>query len=1631
MESLLDTFCLPVSNFWWDGPNCPDNRTSCYDEVDLSLCFEDSAIFYGIVALFLFLAVFWFISAIPVVCGSQTRPSIPIGLLHVAKLLLLLVPLATALCDFGYTIYQGAGSAAPYQYLSPLVLTVTMVVCLLMMTRDRIVGQRSSGLLFLFWLGLVIYGTIKLRTLSLLSIDNNGVQDVFRFVTFVLQYMTYIAQFVLSLFKEPTSKKYSTIDVTQQQRKPCPEMEATFLSRITWWWQNAQIWYGWRHPLTYDDLADLNEKDKSGVVAPQFQKHWDNEIKRAGINLSDKEQGTSNRHQLEQSFDESYRPSGRLFSSDVEHETRQKKSAPSLVRALFKTFWRIFLISGLFKLSQDLLAFVSPQLLRLIIGFTNDPNVPYWHGYLFAILLFLTAVVQSLLLHQYFHRVFRMGMRIRTSIIAAVYDKSLRLSNKARRTSTVGEIVNLMSVDAQRFMDLMTFIHLIWSAPLQILLSLIFLYLSMGPSIFAGVAVMILTIPVNALIASYSKKLQAKQMVFKDSRIKIVNEVLNGIKVIKLYAWELPFQKMIFGIRDKELDVLKKATYLNAAGSFTWMCAPFMVALATFATFSLANLNNPDEGLTAERAFVALSLFNILRFPLSMLPRLISMLVQVVVSVKRLRTFLENDELDPNTITWREDPAIGKESSVAMSDGTFSWDDEGSKATLSGVDFDVKAGELVAVVGHVGAGKSSLIQALLGEMDKTQGQVSVKGQVAYVSQQAWIQNATVKDNILFGKQTKDILYSDCLSGCALEPDLEILPGGDMTEIGEKGINLSGGQKQRVSLARAVYQEADVYLLDDPLSAVDSHVGKHIFDKVIGPDGMLRGKARILVTHGVGFLSQCDKIVVMVEGKVTETGTYTELIENNGAFAEFLRNFSNMDNEEGEEGPDDAVIVQAQRQQSQESNSGVELQVIKSDRVFTGFQRSHSHTDEKETALNDTEGAVEFNPTPEVLRAKLEKQGSQESLESNASSQASLLKRSQESLQVLSYHSSQSSLDKHPSKKSLDGKKSGTTIIDEEKAKTGTVSISVIKSYIKACTWIMSVLVFLFYGLSNALSVSSNFWLAEWSNAEGNFNKTNFTAITFCDHPDHLDVGCYLGIYAGLGFSQAFMVLFSSLTLASAGVMASRTLHTGMLKNILRSPMSFFDTTPTGRILNRFSKDIYTIDEIIPRSLQAFFFTFFSVISTIMVIVISTPIFGVVIIPLGIFYLLVQRFYVTTSRQLKRLESITRSPIYSHFQETVTGASTIRAYRKQERFMLESQSRVDYNQIAYYPSICANRWLAIRLEFVGNLIILSTALFAVLQRNFPDQLPGISAGLVGLSISYSLQLTQTLNWVVRMTSELETNIVAVERTKEYAETPTEAPPIVESHRPPPVWPSQGHVKFDQYSTRYREGLDLVLRKISAEIPGGTKVGIVGRTGAGKSSLTLALFRIIESAGGSIFIDNINISVFGLDDLRSRITIIPQDPVLFSGTLRVNLDPFDTNTDQEVWSALESAHLSTFVSSLEKGLQHEVAEGGENLSVGQRQLVCLARALLRKTKILVLDEATAAVDLETDDLIQKTIRTEFADSTVITIAHRLNTIMDYDMVMVLDSGRIAEYDSPTGLLSDHKSAFYSMAKDAGLV
>ncbi|KAM9210176.1 multidrug resistance-associated protein 1 [Dugong dugon] len=1444
--------------------------------------------------------------------------------------------------DLFYSFWERSRGVflAPVLLVSPTLLGITMLLATFLIQLERRKGVQSSGIMLTFWLVALLCAAAILRSRIMAALKEDAQVDVFRDVTFYIYFSLVLVQLVLSCFSDRSPLFSETVN----DPNPCPESSASFLSRITFWWITGMMIRGYRQPLEGTDLWSLNKEDTSEQVVPVLVKNWKKECAKS------RKQPVK----IVYSSKDLAKPKGGS-KVDVNEEAEaliirspQKERDPSLFKVLYKTFGPYFLMSFLFKALHDLMMFAGPEILKLLIKFVNDKKAPDWQGYFYTALLFISACLQTLVLHQYFHICFVSGMRIKTAVIGAIYRKALVITNSARKSSTVGEIVNLMSVDAQRFMDLTTYINMVWSAPLQVILALYLLWLNLGPSVLAGVAVMILMVPINAVMAMKTKTYQVAHMKSKDSRIKLMNEILNGIKVLKLYAWELAFKDKVLAIRKEELKVLKKSAYLAAVGTFTWVCTPFLVALCTFAVYVTVDKNNI---LDAQKAFVSLALFNILRFPLNILPMVISSIVQASVSLKRLRIFLSHEELEPSSIERQSVKDGGGSNSITVRNATFTWA-RSDPPTLSGITFSVPEGALVAVVGQVGCGKSSLLSALLAEMDKVEGHVAIKGSVAYVPQQAWIQNDSLRGNILFGRPLQERYFKAVIKACALLPDLEILPSGDRTEIGEKGVNLSGGQKQRVSLARAMYCNSDIYLFDDPLSAVDANVGKHIFENVVGPKGMLKNKTRILVTHSISYLPQVDFIIVMSDGKISEMGSYQELLARDGAFAEFLRTYASVEQEQDAE--DEGLMGS--------SGPGKEAKLMENGMLVT-----------------DTTGK------------QLQRQ-----LSSSSSYSGDTHK----------HHNSTAELQKPGTQKEATWK-----LMEADKAQTGQVKLSVYWNYMKAIGLFISFLSVFLFLCNHVASLASNYWLSLWTD-DPIVNGTQA----------HTKVR--LSVYGALGISQGIFVFGYSMTVSIGGILASRRLHLDLLHNVLRAPMSFFERTPSGNLVNRFSKELDTVDSMIPQVIKMFMGSLFNVIGACVVILLATPIATIVILPLGLIYFFVQRFYVASSRQLKRLESVSRSPVYSHFSETLLGVSVIRAFEEQERFIRQSDLKVDENQKAYYPSIVANRWLAVRLECVGNCIVLFAALFAVISRH------SLSAGLVGLSVSYSLQVTTYLNWLVRMSSEMETNIVAVERLKEYSETEKEAPWQMEEMAPPSSWPQVGRVEFRDYSLRYREDLDLVLKHINVTIEGGEKVGIVGRTGAGKSSLTLGLFRITESAGGQIIIDGVDIAQIGLHSLRFKITIIPQDPVLFSGPLRMNLDPFNQYSDEEVWTSLELAHLKSFVSALPDKLNHECSEGGENLSVGQRQLVCLARALLRKTKILVLDEATAAVDLETDDLIQSTIRTQFDDCTVLTIAHRLNTIMDYTRVIVLDRGEIREYGPPSDLLQQ-RGLFYSMAKDAGLV
>ncbi|XP_066556292.1 ATP-binding cassette sub-family C member 2 [Amia ocellicauda] len=1269
-------------------------------------------------------------------------------------------------------------------------------------------------------------------------------------------------------------------DVSHGKQSKNPERNASFFSRITYSWFASVIALGYKRPLQREDLFELCDDNSSNTVCPAFEKHWMN------VHSSDQQAGHEEKPLIE--------------SSD--------SNRPSLLRALWSTFQTLLIQVALLKGLADVLAFISPQILKLIIAFCENQPLFDWNGPTYAVALLMAAASHSVVLQVYQRFNMLTAAKIKTAVAGIVYKKALNLANSSRQRYTTGEVVNLMSSDAQQLMDLALNLNLLWSAPFQVLVAVFFLWQELGPSVLAGVAVLLLVIPLNAVVASRIKQLKKRHMKTKDRRVKLLNEIMHGIKILKLYAWEPSFQQKVVETRENEIEVLKSSGYLTAFSLLTLTCIPFLVSLATFGVYVLGDAGNV---LTASKVFTSITLFNILRLPLFDLPTVISLVIQMKVSLSRLENFLNSEELNLQDV--QKDYLGGHP--IGFIQASFRWDKTGP-LTLKDLNMKIPPTSLVAVVGQVGAGKSSLLSSILGEMETVEGTVQRKGSVAYISQQAWIQNATLQENILFGCEMNRLRYNKVLEACSLLPDLELLTEGDQTEIGERGVNLSGGQKQRVSLARAVYSDADIFLLDDPLSAVDVHVGRQLLDKVLGPMGLLKNKTRILVTHSPAVLPIADQIVVMEGGRITEIGSYHGLLSNKQRAAEFLQAYC--------------------REPKGNSNDGT-------DEIFQKKKKRPK----------------EFSDGPSNERQ-------------------------------------------------------GQSMTKKEHVATGSVKTSVIVKYLKSFGWIWALLTFAAYMGQNLMSVGQNWLLSAWT--------TEAKQVQDLNEWKELR-NSRLSIYGVMGLIQALMVCCGAYVLTRGTLRASRTLHHQMLDSVLHLPLLFFETTPMGQVINRFTKDMYVIDERFHYYLRTWLNCLLDVAGTVLVITAVAPLFLLAAIPLALIYLVVQRYYIASSRQIRRLDGASRSPVISHFTETLLGASTIRAYGYQDRFINQNRQTINENLLCYYNNVISNRWLAVRLDGVGNLLVFLAAIVMVHNKNDMDP------STVGLALSYALNVTATLNFWVRKACEIETNAVAIERVCEYVEMKKEAPWIL-PRRPPPQWPEQGVLKFINYEACYRRGLQPALNDVTFQIGSREKVGIVGRTGAGKSTLSNCLFRIIEGQKGLILIDEVDIASIGLHDLREKLNIIPQDPILFSGTLRLNLDPLDRYSDAQLWLALEMCHLKDFVQILPKQLHHEVSEGGDNLSVGQRQLLCLARALLRKTQILVLDEATASIDIETDNLVQLTIRKAFADCTILTIAHRLQTIMDSDRVLVLDSGRIIEFDSPSNLIQQ-KGVFFHMASEAGVI
>ncbi|KAI2637307.1 metal resistance protein YCF1 [Xylaria nigripes] len=1415
-----------------------------------------------------------------------------------------------------------------FRFLTTLVtiLSLGIVFAVQWLEHDR--SRNANGVVLFYWLLLLIAYTLKLRSLVSQQLYEKNLPY---FISYTVGFGLSVLEFLLEWLWPKRDSAYEAL--IDDEGVECPVAYATIFSRLTFSWMTPMMKFGYKQYLTEEDLWGLSRDATTQTTGDRFEQAWQYEL------------------------------------------AHRKK--PNLWIALFKAYGSPYLGATVYKIINDLSAFTQPQLLRYLISFVGsyehgkEPQPPI-KGAAIALAMFLVATLQTIMIHQYFQLAFVTGMHIKSGLTAAIYKKSLKLSNEGRSSKTTGDIVNYMAVDAQRLQDLTQFAQQAWSAPFQIAICMISLYQLVGWSMLSGVGVMLIMIPVNGFIARFMKRLQKHQMNNKDARSRLIAEIVNNMKSIKLYAWSTAFMnKLNFVRNDLELKNLRKIGAGQAFANFTWSTTPFLVSCSTFAIFVWTR----DVPLSTEIVFPALTLFNLLTFPLSVLPMVITSIIEASVAVARLSEYLTAEEIQQDAVVIGPAAQEPGDDVVVIRNGTFSWNRHEAKNVLKRINFTAHKGDLTCIVGRVGQGKSSLLQSILGDLWKTEGEVTINGTVAYVAQQPWIMNATVKENIIFGHRYDSNFYEKTVKACALIDDFAQLPDGDETVVGERGISLSGGQKARVALARAVYARADIYLLDDCLSAVDSHVARHIVENVLGSKGLLGSKCRILATNAIAVLNDADFIYQIKDGEIVESGSFRQLMAMKGGIAELIKGAGQ------DSGPSSSV--------ASSSGSGPD-----SSESETSTYIELDNRQDKEEIEEAQEGLAELAPI---------RTDPTSNVRNRRGSMATLRRAS-----AASFRGPRGKLgdEEDPSTKTRQAK---------EHLEQGKVKWEVYLEYAKTSN-LAAVGVYLFTLVAaQTAQIGGNVWLKDWAERNGAVGGNP-------------DVGKYLGIYFAFGVGSAVLTVIQTLILwIFCSIEASRKLHERMATAIFRAPMSFFDTTPAGRILNRFSSDVYRLDEILARTFNMLFVNFARSGFTLIVISFSTPAFVALIIPLSALYYWVQRYYLRTSRELKRLDSVSRSPMYAHFQESLGGISTIRAYRQQQRFERENEWRVDSNLRAYFPSISANRWLAVRLEFLGAIIILGAAGFAIVSVT---RRSGLSAGMVGLAMSYALQITTSLNWIVRQTVEVETNIVSVERILEYARLPSEAPEIIPRHRPPVAWPANGAVQFRNYSARYREGLDLVLKNINLDIKSHEKIGVVGRTGAGKSSLTLSLFRLIEADAGQISIDDLDTSTIGLLDLRRRLAIIPQDAALFEGTIRDNLDPGHVHDDTELWSVLDHARLKEHVASMEGGLEARINEGGSNLSSGQRQLISLARAMLTPSNILVLDEATAAVDYETDAMLQTTLRSDiFAHRTIITVAHRINTILDSDRVVVLDKGEVVEFDTPKALIQK-RGIFYSLVKQSGL-
>nr|XP_058924673.1 ATP-binding cassette sub-family C member 8 isoform X6 [Kogia breviceps] len=1266
------------------------------------------------------------------------------------------------------------------------------------------------------------------------------------------------------------------------------------------------------------------------------------------------------------------------FDAQARKDIQSTQGARAIWQALCHAFGRRLVLSSTFRILADLLGFAGPLCIFGIVDHLGKENRVFQpktqflgvyfvssqeflaNAYVLAVLLFLALLLQRTFLQASYYVAIETGINLRGAIQTKIYNKIMHLStsNLSMGEMTAGQICNLVAIDTNQLMWFFFLCPNLWAMPVQIIVGVILLYYILGISALIGAAVIILLAPVQYFVATKLSQAQRSTLEYSNERLKQTNEMLRGIKLLKLYAWENVFRTRVEMTRKKEMTSLRAFAVYTSISIFMNTAIPIAAVLITFVGH-VSFFKEAD--FSPSVAFASLSLFHILVTPLFLLSSVVRSTVKALVSVQKLSEFLSSAEIREKQCTPREPEPRGQASKyqavplkvvnrkrpawedcrglmgplqsltpsadgdadnccVQIIGGFFTWTPDGIP-TLSNITICIPRGQLTMIVGQVGCGKSSLLLATLGEMQKVSGAVF------------W--------NSLPDSETgEDPRYKMVIEACSLQPDIDILPHGDQTQIGERGINLSGGQRQRISVARALYQHTNVVFLDDPFSALDVHLSDHLMQA--GILELLRDDKRtvVLVTHKLQYLPHADWIIAMKDGTIQREGTLKDFQRSECQLFEHWKTLMNRQDQELEK----ETIVE---------------------RKATGPPQGLPR------AMSSRDGLLQD-----------EEEEEEEAAES------------------------------------------------EEEDKLSSVLHQRARIPWRACTkylssagiLLLSLLIFSQL-LKHMVLVAIDYWLAKWTDSALILSPMARNCSLSQAQECSLDQTVYAMVFTVLCSLGIVLCLVTSITVEWTGLKVAKRLHCSLLNQIILAPMRFFETTPLGSILNRFSSDCNTIDQHIPSTLECLSRSTLLCVSALAVISYVTPVFLVALLPLAVVCYFIQKYFRVASRDLQQLDDTTQLPLLSHFAETVEGLTTIRAFRYETWFQQKLLEYTDSNNIASLFLTAANRWLEVRMEYIGACVVLIAAVTSISNSLHRE----LSAGLVGLGLTYALMVSNYLNWMVRNLADMELQLGAVKRIHGLLKTEAEryegllAPSLI-----PKNWPDQGKIQIQNLSVRYDSSLKPVLKHVNALISPGQKIGICGRTGSGKSSFSLAFFRMVDTFEGRIIIDGIDIAKLPLNTLRSRLSIILQDPVLFSGTIRFNLDPEKKCSDSTLWEALEIAQLKLVVKALPGGLDAIITEGGENFSQGQRQLFCLARAFVRKTSIFIMDEATASIDMATENILQKVVMTAFADRTVVTIAHRVHTILSADLVIVLKRGAILEFDKPEKLLSQKDSVFASFVR-----